>query len=74
MDILESPQAGGPNADSQGGASATEAMREAASPGVPDQGGVLGSEAQETALPDTTRLRKGVGTKRKASGLQKGKA
>jgi hypothetical protein len=74
MGIPESPQAGRPNADSQEGASATEALREAALPGVPDQGGVLGSEVQQTALPDMTRLHKGMGTKCKASGLQKGKA
>jgi hypothetical protein len=69
MDILESPQetvvnsAGGSNADSREEAPVAEIQRDIA----PE------TEVQQATHPEITCLRKGVGTKHKASGLQKGK-
>jgi hypothetical protein len=78
MDTPDFPQAatansaGGSSADSREEVPVAEIQRDVTSPMVPDQRCTF--EAQQTIHSDTTRLRKGVGTKRKAGGLQKGRA
>jgi hypothetical protein len=78
MDIPNSPQAaransaGGSGADSREEVPVAEIQRDVTSPMVPNQR--CTPEAQQTTHSNTTRLRKGVGTKRKAGGLQKGRA
>jgi len=78
MGIPDSPQAamsdsaGGSNEGFREEVSDAEIQRDVTPPEVPDQS--CEPEVRQTTLPDTTRLRKGVGTKRKANGLQEGGA
>jgi hypothetical protein len=77
MDIPDSPRVatansvGGSGTDSREEVLVAEIQRDVTSPRVPDQRST--PEAQQTTHSDTTRLRKGVGTKHKADGLQKGR-
>jgi hypothetical protein len=64
--------AGGSNEVSREEVSDVEVQRDVTPPEVPGQS--CYPEVRQTSLPDSTRLRKGVGTKRKADGLQKGRA